>query len=83
MSPMPPRRSSRLPLAVFGLLFAGPLLTACAGLGEPAPAASAGSLARAPLAASEPTSTTVGPAGTGPAGSASAVGDGTAGFGHP
>ena len=83
MSLMPPRHSTSFAPAVFVLLFAGPLLTACAGLGEPAPAASAGSLARAPLAASEPTSTTVGPAGTGPAGSASAVGDGTAGFGHP
>ena len=65
------------------LLCAGFCLSGCAGLGEPAPAASSGSLARAPLAASEPTPTTVGPAGTGPAGSASAVGDGTAAFGHP
>ena len=83
MPPTPPRRSRRFLPAMFGLLFAAPLLTACAGIGEPAPAARAGSLARAPLAASEPTSTTVGPADTGPAGSAAAVGDGTAGFGHP
>ena len=32
MSPMPPR-PRRFPLAVFGLLLAGPLLAACAGLG--------------------------------------------------
>jgi hypothetical protein len=52
-------------------------LAGCAGLGEPAPPASAGSLARAPLAAMQPTSTSVGPADTGPAGSAASVGDGT------
>ncbi len=81
MSPLPAH--SRRFLFLLGLLSVGPCLSGCAGLGEPAPAAGAGSLARAPLPASEPTSTTVGPADTGPAGSAAAVGDGTAGFGHP
>ena len=37
-----------------------------------------GYLARGPLPASLPTATTVGPANTGPAGSAASVGDGTA-----
>ncbi len=76
MSPMPVRLvRSILPVCL--------CLSGCAGLGKPAPAAGAGSLARTPLPASEPTSTTVGPADTGPAGSASAVGDGTAAPGHP
>ena len=52
------------------------------GVGTPAPAASPGSLARGPLPATLPTSTTVGPADTGPAGSAASVGDGTAAFGR-
>ncbi len=82
MLPMP-ARSRRVLFPLFGLLAAGPCLSGCAGLGEPAPAASAGSLARAPLPASEPTSTTVGPADTGPAGSAAAAGDGTAVLRHP
>jgi hypothetical protein len=73
---MSPVRRRHLAVPVLVLALAG-----CAGLGEPAPAASPGSLARAPLTASEPTSTSVGPADTGPAGSAAAVGDGTAAFG--
>lgn len=63
------------------LLFLG-LLGGCGsgdglGVGAPAPALSPGSLARAPLAAMQPTATSVGPADTGPAGSAASVGDGT------
>ncbi len=73
---MPPRRRPPFMLA-FLLGLAG-----CAGLGAPAPAASPGSLARGPLPAMLPTSTTVGPADTGPAGSAASVGDGTAALGR-
>ena len=80
---LPTARLARLPSLFIAPLFVGLCLSGCAGLGEPAPAASAGSLARAPLPAFEPTATTVGPADTGPAGSASAVGDGTARFGSP
>ena len=64
------------------LLLAG-LLAGCGsgdglGIGTPAPASSPGSLARSPLPAMQPTATSVGPANTGPAGSAASVGDGTA-----
>lgn len=52
------------------------------GIGTPAPAAIPGSLARGPLPAMEPTATSVGPADTGPAGSAASVGDGTAVLGR-
>lgn len=62
---------SRSRFPVLFILLGPLLLAACApGLGEPAPAAGAGSLARRPLAAMQPTATTVGPAGTGPAGNA-------------
>ncbi|MBE7211065.1 MAG: hypothetical protein INR65_08595 [Gluconacetobacter diazotrophicus] len=77
-----PRRSASFPTLAPILLLGTLSLGACAGLGEPAPAAGAGSLARHPLAAMQETPTSVGPAGTGPAGQAADVGDGTAALGY-
>ena len=77
---MPPHPRSPLRFALI-LCLAG-----CSGdglgFGTPAPAAAPGSLARGPLPAALPTPTTVGPADTGPAGSAASVGDGTAPLGR-
>ncbi len=69
---MSPHLNRLFPLAVAAAL------AGCA----PAPAALPGSLARGPLSSALPTSTTVGPADTGPAGSAASVGDGTAALGR-
>lgn len=78
---MPDRRITA-PILLLALCVAG-----CAGNGpgtdHPATAGGmAGYLARGPLPAQQPTATSVGIAGTGPAGNNSAVGDGTALLGH-
>ena len=73
--------ASRLSALLFAMLLAGCGSGDGLGVGSPAPALGPGSLARAPLAAMQPTATSVGPADTGPAGSAASVGDGTAALG--
>ncbi len=72
------RSAHRLTILLSAVLLAGCGSGDGLGVGAPAPAACPGSLARAPLAAMQPTATSVGPANTGPAGSAASVGDGTA-----
>lgn len=65
------------------MLGVGAMLGGCVPGNGPGTAASVpgpGGLARGPLPAMMPTATSVGPANTGPAGSAASVGDGTAGL---
>lgn len=74
-------RSRSVGLAL--MLGTGVVLCGCDPGNGPGTAASVpgpGGLARGPLPAMMPTPTSVGPANTGPAGSAASVGDGTAGL---